>query len=112
MKILIVVSCCAFVTVAQAGELTEEKEHRAEAQAERICFSANSTREQVVAQHLVPPFQIIQRESQQRKAESLGARLCRWKGQLVYEINLLRQDGHVIHVYFNATSGTAMADAR
>jgi len=120
MKSLPLFSCCSLTLLMQAmvssatvaEDLASAPRSGSAERIERICLSATSTREQATAHKLVQPFQIIQRESRQRGAEAIGARLCRWNEQLVYEINLLRQDGRVIHVYFNATDGAEIADAR
>lgn len=38
-------------------------------------------------------------------AEAIGVKLCRWREDFVYELSLLRQDGHVIYVFINAKTG-------
>jgi hypothetical protein len=72
---------------------------------ERECYSAALTRERIAAHKLAEPFRLMARSANRFQAEAIGAKLCRWKEELVYEIALLRRDGRVIHVFMNAASG-------
>ncbi|HYP57056.1 MAG TPA: hypothetical protein VEQ35_02085, partial [Beijerinckia sp.] len=72
---------------------------------ERACFSAAETREKIVSHKLFEPFRLMQGAAARWQAEPIGARLCRWSDDLVYEISLLRRDGHVIHIFLNAQNG-------
>ncbi len=77
----------------------------AEPERQRTCFSAQETREKILTHKLNEPFRIMKATAAQMQAEAIGARLCLWKDELVYEINLLRRDGHVLHVMVNAADG-------
>jgi uncharacterized membrane protein YkoI len=72
---------------------------------ERECYSAAQTRERITLRKLVEPFRLMANAANRFQAEAIGAKLCRWKEELVYEITLLRRDGRVIHVFTNAASG-------
>jgi uncharacterized membrane protein YkoI len=72
---------------------------------ERECYSAAQTRERIAAHKLAEPFRLMASSANRFQAEAIGAKLCRWKEELVYEITLLRRDGRVIHVFMNAASG-------
>jgi len=77
----------------------------AEPERQRLCFSAPETREKILAHKLSEPFRVMRAAAAQTQAEAIGARLCRWKEEFVYEISLLRHDGHVLHVFVNAADG-------
>ncbi len=77
----------------------------AEPERQRTCFSAQETREKILTHKLSEPFRVMKATAALMQAEAIGVRLCWWKEELVYEINLLRHDGHVLHVMVNATDG-------
>lgn len=77
----------------------------------RACLSAAETRENVSSHHLREPMALLREAAAQTRAEPLGARLCRWNEQFVYEISLLRRDGRVLRVFVDAASG-ARVNAR
>lgn len=77
----------------------------AEQMPERECFSAAQTREKIAAKKLAEPFRLMTGAAGRFQAEAIGAKLCRWKEEFVYEISLLRRDGRVIHVFMNAANG-------
>jgi uncharacterized membrane protein YkoI len=72
---------------------------------EHECYSAAQTRERIAVRKLAEPFRLMASAAKRFQAEAIGAKLCRWKEQFVYEITLLRRDGRVIHVFTNAASG-------
>ena len=72
---------------------------------EHECFSAAQTRERIAVRKLAEPFRLMAGAANRFQAEAIGAKLCRWKEQFVYEITLLRRDGRVIHVFTNAANG-------
>jgi len=80
----------------------------AEPEADRVCFSTAETREKILAHGLSEPFRAMRSAASRSQAEAIGVKLCRWSEELVYEINLLRRDGHVIHVFVNAKTGQVM----
>ena len=80
----------------------------AEPAAGRVCFTAAQTREKIAAAKLAEPFLVMRGAASRFQAEALGVRLCRWGEEFVYEISLLRRDGHVIHAFMNAANGQVM----
>jgi uncharacterized membrane protein YkoI len=77
----------------------------AEPERQRICFSAQETREKILTHKLIEPFRVLKSTAAQMQAEAIGVKLCHWKEELVYEISLLRRDGHILHVFVNAADG-------
>jgi hypothetical protein len=84
-------ACCAGASAQPA------REHQ--------CYSTAETRDRIVASGLSHPFAAMQSASARLKAEAMGARLCRWDDELVYEISLLRRDGRVVRSFVDAKSG-------
>jgi len=81
----------------------------AEQERQRFCYSAPETREKIVSHKLFEPFRILRLAAAQSQAEAIGVKLCRWaKEEFVYEISLLRRDGHVLHIFVNAQDGRMM----
>ena len=74
--------------------------------ARRACLSASETRESVYVHQLREPMALLREAAIQARAEPLGARLCRWNEQFVYEMSLLRRDGRVVRVFVDAASGS------
>lgn len=71
---------------------------------ERVCFNPSETRERIVTHRLAELFQALRVGRLQ--GDALRAKLCRWKqDEFVYEIAVLRRDGHLVHVYMNARNG-------
>ena len=77
--------------------------------AEHECYSAAQTREKIAAHKLVDPFRLLVNAASRYDADPLGVRLCRHKEQYVYEINLLRVNGRVVHVFANALTGQVLS---
>jgi hypothetical protein len=78
---------------------------RAQTQPDRVCFSTAESREKIHAQGLLEPFQLMRVTANRLHAEALGVKLCRWHENLIYELSMLRHDGHVIYVFINAQNG-------
>ena len=57
---------------------------------------------------LVQPLVLMRRAAGDLHAEAVDGRLCRWNNELIYEISLLRRDGHIVRVLFNAANGKAV----
>jgi uncharacterized membrane protein YkoI len=72
------------------------------------CLSTDETREEIESARLVQPFVLMRRAAGETHAEAIDGRLCRWNNELIYEISLLRRDGHVVRVHFNAANGKAV----
>jgi uncharacterized membrane protein YkoI len=80
--------------------------------ARRVCLSPAETRESVALHQLREPMNLLREAAVQTRAEPLGARLCRWNEQFVYEMSLLRRDGRVVRVFVDAASGARMRQER
>lgn len=76
---------------------------------ERTCFSAAQTRERISAHKLVEPFRLMKSTANRFQAEAIAVKLCRSGEEFIYEISLLRRDGHVIHAYINAANGQVVS---
>jgi len=79
------------------------------AQAEHECYSAAQTRREIAVHKLAEPFGLLVSAANRFQADALGVRLCRRKEQYIYEINLLRANGRVIHVFTNAVTGQILS---
>lgn len=71
----------------------------------RQCFSTAQTREKIETHKLTDPFACMRAAAQQLSGEALGARLCRLEELLIYEISVLRPDGHIVRVLYDAATG-------
>jgi hypothetical protein len=74
----------------------------------RTCFNPAETREKIISRRLSEPFRLLRGAAGLVQGEALRAKLCRWNDDYVYEIALLRRDGHIIHVYLNAINGQSV----
>jgi hypothetical protein len=72
------------------------------------CLSTDETREEIASARLVQPLVVMRRAAGDLRAEAVDGRLCRWNNELIYEISLLRRDGHIVRVLFNAANGKAV----
>jgi uncharacterized membrane protein YkoI len=92
----IFLSCCfAYGAAANAAEPATE----------HACFTQAQTREKIGAHKLAEPFRLMKNAASRFQAEAISVKLCHHGEDFVYEINLLRHDGHVIHVFVNAQNG-------
>jgi hypothetical protein len=85
-----------------AGE-TERAEAPAPPHAQ--CFSTAQTRERIEAHRLVDPFACMRAAAREHQGEALGARLCHIDDLFLYEISLLRPDGRILRLLFDAATG-------
>ncbi|MCC0002447.1 MAG: PepSY domain-containing protein [Methylobacteriaceae bacterium] len=76
---------------------------------ERACFSAPETREKILANGLADPFALLRAQAAEQRAEAIAVKLCRQGDVYVYEIDLLRRDGRLIHSRVDARSGRPAA---
>ena len=88
---------------------TESARRPGDPQRSRVCFNSSETREKIVSRRLSEPFQLLRGAAGQAQGEALRAKLCRWNDDYVYEISVLRHDGHIVYIYLNAVSGQAVA---
>ena len=73
-----------------------------------VCFNAAETREKITQHRLAEPFRALR--AGRLQGEALRAKLCRFKqGEFVYEVSVLRRDGHIVRLYMNAQNGQAIA---
>lgn len=98
----IFIAVLAVVYLGSAASAWPEPYH------EHVCFSAAETRDKIAAHGLSEPFHAMRSAAGHLQAEMLGLKLCRLSEKLVYELSLLRHDGHVIHLYIDAKTGQAM----
>jgi uncharacterized membrane protein YkoI len=84
---------------------------RAEPARQRTCYSTAETRDKIVSLGLFEPFHLMRAAATKMQAEAIGARLCRWSEDLVYEISLLRHDGRVLHISIDAKTGKIVGAA-
>jgi uncharacterized membrane protein YkoI len=97
-----------FMMALAAALLGSSGSARAESERERVCFSAAETRDKILNHGLSEPFHAMRSTAARLQAEALGVKLCRWSEELVYEMSLLRHDGHLIRVFIDAKSGQAI----
>ena len=80
--------------------------------APRTCFSAAETRQKIAEDKLAEPFPLMRDQAGEHRAEAIGVKLCTGGEGLVYEIDLLRKDGRLIHVILDAATGKPVAAGR
>jgi uncharacterized membrane protein YkoI len=93
------------VVAAQLGSSVAAKSEPAE---ERVCFTTAETREKIVAHGLSDPFHAMRNAAARLQAQVVGAKLCRKREELVYELSLLRHDGRIIHLSIDAKTGQSI----
>ena len=69
------------------------------------CFSTQESRLKIDEQHLANPFASMRNAKERHKGEPLTTRLCQRGDDFLYEIRLLRSDGHIEKLFFDATTG-------
>ncbi len=79
---------------------------------ERACFNAPETREKILANGLADPFAILRAQAAEQRAEPIAVKLCRHGDAFVYEVDLLRRDGRLIHSRIDARSGRLTAEQK
>ncbi len=97
-----------FIAVIFAAYLGSSTAARTEPEPDRVCFSTAETREKILAHGLFEPFHVMRSAASRSQAKAIGVKLCRWSEELVYEMSLLRRDGHAIHVFIDAKTGQAV----
>jgi uncharacterized membrane protein YkoI len=105
-RIRIIVAVAAFSAALGVVHAEEAAERTAEhASARRQCFSTTQTREKIEAHKLTEPFACMRAAAREHNGEALGARLCRLDESYIYEISVLRPDGRIVKVLFDAATG-------
>lgn len=109
MPVAMLTFCGTLVIAATAAALAcahaEEAQERAAERERPKCFSTAQTREKIDAHKLSDPFSCMRAAAAHLNGEPLGARLCRLEDLLVYEISVLRPDGRVVKMLFDAATG-------
>ncbi len=96
-------SIAATLACAHAEEQAERAVERASPRSQ--CFSTSQTREKIEAHRLVDPFACMRAAAREQNGEALGARLCRREEAFIYEISVLRSDGRLLRLVYDATTG-------
>ena len=98
----------SFSAVAFACALISSLPAFAKESAEGLeCFTNAQTRRQIVDHRLVEPFLAMQSARGVGQGDAISARLCETGDNFVYEIVLLRRDGHIVRVHVDAANGKA-----
>ena len=71
-----------------------------------LCLNPAETREALSQNKFADPAAALRSAAAVSHADPLRSRLCRLKGDFVYEITLLRRDGKVIRVLIKADDGS------
>lgn len=69
------------------------------------CFTMAQARGKIETHKLADPFRSMREIALRLQGEPLGARLCQLGEGLIYEISLLRRDGHIVKIHVDALSG-------
>ena len=101
---LVVVAIACVVCDAGAEEETEHAQ-RPE------CFSTTQTRAQIEAHRLSDPFASMRAAAEKLNGQPIGARLCRLDALFFYEISVLRHNGRIEKLIFDATTGQPRSGA-
>ncbi|MBI1981349.1 MAG: hypothetical protein HYS63_07335 [Methylocystis sp.] len=64
--------------------------------AHKQCFTMAQARGKIETHQLADPFKSMREAALRLQGEPLGARLCQLGEGLIYEISLLRRDGHIV----------------
>jgi len=75
------------------------------------CFTMAQARGKIQAHKLADPFRSMRETALRLQGEPLGAKLCQLGDGLIYEISLLRRDGHIVKIHVDAYSGRAPSGA-
>ncbi len=79
---------------------------------ERACFNAPETREKILAHGLADPFALLRAQAAEQRADPISVKLCRHGDVFIYEIDLLRRDGRLVHSRVDARSGRLTAEQK
>ncbi len=99
-------AAAAFASTLVCAHAEEQVERAVERTSPRgQCFSTAQTREKIEAHRLVDPFACMRAAAHDQNGEALGARLCRREEAFIYEISVLRADGRLVKLVYDATTG-------
>jgi uncharacterized membrane protein YkoI len=99
-----VAAIAATLCCARAEEATERAPQERVAPRHQ-CFSTAQTREKIEVHKLTDPFACMRAAARELSGEALSARLCRLEEFLIYEISVLRPDGRIVKLHFDAATG-------
>ena len=74
------------------------------------CVRPARARELFFEKGLVPPIRAMRQASNLAGAEAIDIQLCWFRGQLVYDVTLLGQDGPVSHRLVSAATGAPLGE--
>lgn len=69
------------------------------------CLSSEEIHGAITAHEAIPPMQAHRHARDAAPGEILRIRLCREEGILLYQVTVLKRDGHVARVTIDASSG-------
>lgn len=95
----------ALAATAAFARATFARAEDAPAAAAMQCFTMAQARGKMEAHKLADPFRSMRETALRLQGEPLGARLCQLGEGLIYEISLLRRDGHIVKIFVDAFSG-------
>jgi hypothetical protein len=103
----------AFAVAVLAATAAAVRSARAEdpPPAHMQCFTMAQTRGKIEAHKLADPFRSMRELALRLQGEPLGAKLCQLGEGLIYEISLLRRDGHIVKIHVDAFSGRTRSGA-
>lgn len=101
-------SFAVFIVLALLGSSVTAK---ADPEPERVCYTTAETREKILAHGLFEPFHALRSAANKLQAQAIGVKLCRWREELVYELSLLRRDGHIVRLSVDAKTGQPLASS-
>jgi hypothetical protein len=76
------------------------------------CMPPAQAREIMIDQKFVAPFRAVAEANRAGNGETVGLQLCQFGEAYVYDVTLLRHDGHVSHTLVDAHSGAVVPGAR
>ena len=94
LKVLLTVSWFAGENVAVVNDAAPPQ-----------CFSTAQTREPSVANKLGEPCASMQATARAVQGDPIGVKLCRVDDKFMYEINILKHDGHIVKILVDAATG-------
>ncbi len=72
------------------------------------CLSPPETHQALIDQKLIAPFRAMIEAARRGAGDAIAIKLCRSGGAMVYDVMVLRHDGHVVHLTVDATNGATV----
>jgi uncharacterized membrane protein YkoI len=95
----LVIAMVLLASAATAAFADEEPARR------RACMNSSDSREAVSEHKLIDPLVAVRSAQSTVHAELLSSKLCQWGEEFVYEVTMLKRDGHVVRVFLSAKDG-------